>query len=142
MATVRDLCVSAVGSTSVCELQTSWTCVAGLYKFVFKSQLKTADVLTDWVCEEVLPSVQKTGTYTVPLLPQTQLLSKTDLHYKVLDCMSHSSLIISRPSMAKSDANHNPSTKRRVDKQKGMWECSRTCSCQTERRFTKDSPSN
>ncbi|MFM7981918.1 MAG: Bro-N domain-containing protein, partial [Candidatus Fonsibacter sp.] len=35
----------------------------GLYKLVFRSKVKQAEELTDWVCSEVLPSIRKTGSY-------------------------------------------------------------------------------
>ena len=54
--------VPAAGTLSTMDLDASWICEAGLYKLVFKSQLKTAEVFTDWVCEVVLPSIRKTGT--------------------------------------------------------------------------------
>ena len=44
------------------ELKTSWISEAGLYRLVFKSKLKSAEVFTDWVCAEVLPSIRKTGS--------------------------------------------------------------------------------
>ena len=82
---------SGVGETptrDANELKTSWICEAGLYKLVLKSKAKHADIFQDWVCEEVLPSIRKTGTYTAPLMgQQIKLLSETDLHYKVIDCI-------------------------------------------------------
>ena len=38
---------------------------AGLYKLVFKSKAKTAEDFSDWVCSEVLPSIRKSGTYSL-----------------------------------------------------------------------------
>ena len=52
------------------ELKASWICEAGLYKLVLKSNAKHAEIFQDWVCEEVLPSIRKTGTYTAPLMGQ------------------------------------------------------------------------
>ena len=42
---------------------------AGMYKLVFKSKAKHAEVFTDWVCSEVLPSIRKTGSYVAPPPP-------------------------------------------------------------------------
>jgi hypothetical protein len=39
------------------ELKTSWICEAALYKLVFKSKTKHAEVFQDWVCSEVPPSL-------------------------------------------------------------------------------------
>ncbi len=41
------------------ELDAPWICETGLHKLVLKSKAKHAEVLQDWVCEEVLPSIQK-----------------------------------------------------------------------------------
>ncbi|WP_078408731.1 phage antirepressor [Priestia abyssalis] len=39
---------------------------AGLYKLVFKSRKKEAEKFTDWIAEEVLPSIRKHGAYMTP----------------------------------------------------------------------------
>ena len=39
---------------------------AGLYKLVMRSKLPNAEKFSDWVCEEVLPSIRKTGMYIDP----------------------------------------------------------------------------
>lgn len=36
---------------------------AGLYRLVFTSRKLEAENFSDWVCEEVLPSIRKTGSY-------------------------------------------------------------------------------
>lgn len=36
-----------------------------LYRLVFKSSLPSAELFTDWVTSEVLPSIRKTGGYIV-----------------------------------------------------------------------------
>ncbi|CAB3989942.1 Hypothetical predicted protein [Paramuricea clavata] len=38
----------------------------GLYSLVFGSRLPTAEDFQRWVFEDVLPSIRKTGTYTLP----------------------------------------------------------------------------
>lgn len=38
---------------------------AGMYKLVMRSKLKLAEKFSDWVCEEVLPTLRKTGTYSI-----------------------------------------------------------------------------
>lgn len=37
----------------------------GLYRLIMRSNLPTAEKFMDWVCEEVLPSIRKTGSYSV-----------------------------------------------------------------------------
>lgn len=39
---------------------------SGLYKLVMRSDKKEAKQFQDWVTREVLPSIRKTGTYTMP----------------------------------------------------------------------------
>lgn len=39
---------------------------AGLYKLIFTSRKEEAVTFQDWVCEEVLPSIRKTGQYGTP----------------------------------------------------------------------------
>ena len=62
----------------------------GLYQMVFKSNLPSARDFQQWVCEEVLPSIRKVGSYTTPQQKplegmQIRLLNETDLHYKVIE---------------------------------------------------------
>lgn len=38
---------------------------AGLYKLVMRSELESAEEFSDWVCEGVLPSIRKTGSYSI-----------------------------------------------------------------------------
>jgi prophage antirepressor-like protein len=61
-----------------------------VYQLIFKSKLPTAGDFQQWVFEKVLPSIRKTGTYTVPEPKplegmQIRLLNETDLHYKVVE---------------------------------------------------------
>jgi prophage antirepressor-like protein len=39
---------------------------AGLYKLIFKSRKPEAEKFQDWVYEEVLPAIRKTGKYEIP----------------------------------------------------------------------------
>lgn len=36
-----------------------------LYRLIFRSKLPQAEDFRDWVCEEVLPSIRKTGAYAI-----------------------------------------------------------------------------
>lgn len=38
----------------------------GLYELIFKSRRKEAKLFKEWVFEEVLPSIRKTGQYSIP----------------------------------------------------------------------------
>ena len=62
----------------------------GLYQLVFSSSLPTAMMFTDWVVEDVIPSIRKTGKYILYEQPklldkQISLLNERDLHFKVID---------------------------------------------------------
>lgn len=39
---------------------------SGVYKLVFKSHKPNAEAFTDWIADEVLPSIRKTGSYETP----------------------------------------------------------------------------
>lgn len=39
---------------------------SGVYKLVFKSRKPNAEKFTDWVTDEVLPALRKTGAYEMP----------------------------------------------------------------------------
>ncbi len=41
---------------------------AGLYKLIFTSQKPEAIKFQDWICEEVIPQIRKTGKYEAPKL--------------------------------------------------------------------------
>ena len=45
----------------------------GLYKLVLKSRKKEAEIFQDWICEEVIPSIRKTGSYNVSVLSPEEL---------------------------------------------------------------------
>lgn len=62
----------------------------GLYQLICGSRLPIAEDFQEWVFRDVLPSIRKTGSYTVPQPKplesfQIRLLNETDLHYKVVD---------------------------------------------------------
>lgn len=46
--------------------QTVLVSESGLYKLTMRSDKAEAKQFQDWVTREVLPSIRKTGTYTVP----------------------------------------------------------------------------
>ncbi|CAB4031796.1 Hypothetical predicted protein [Paramuricea clavata] len=61
----------------------------GLYQLIFNSRLPIAENFQNWVFNEVLPSIRKTGSYTLPdrrSLRHNQmiLINETDLHHTVV----------------------------------------------------------
>ena len=51
---------------------------SNLYKVIFQSRKPSAEKFTDWVTDEVIPSIRKTGSYAVPMTTgeQIQLLAQ------------------------------------------------------------------
>ena len=41
---------------------------SGLYKLIMKSKKPIAQKFQEWICEEILPSIRKTGSYTLESL--------------------------------------------------------------------------
>ena len=56
------------------DLASRWITEPGLYQLVFKSRLACAEQFQDFVFEKVLPSIRKTGSYSV----QSGALAKQD----------------------------------------------------------------
>ena len=54
--------------------QANFITEANLYKCIFQSRKPEAEAFQDWVCEEVLPSIRKTGGYSVQQLSRKELL--------------------------------------------------------------------
>ena len=48
---------------------------SNLYRLIMKSQLPTAERFQDWVTSEVLPSIRKTGSYSVKPMTHIQMLA-------------------------------------------------------------------
>jgi prophage antirepressor-like protein len=46
---------------------------AGLYKLVFTSRKPEAERFTDWIATDVIPSIRKTGSYSIPTMSQAEL---------------------------------------------------------------------
>ena len=67
------------------EQHTIYINESGLYSLILKSQKQEAKQFKQWITSEVLPSIRKTGTYSIiPPLPQILIQNETDLHYKVV----------------------------------------------------------
>ncbi len=70
---------------------------SGVYKLIFKSRKPNAEAFTDWVTDEVLPSIRKTGGYQIPktageqikLLAQgyQELEQRVDQHEEKIDAI-------------------------------------------------------
>lgn len=63
---VIKLTNSDVGNTNIRKLNNAgenFLTESGVYKLVFKSRKPNAEKFTDWIADEVLPSIRKTGTY-------------------------------------------------------------------------------
>lgn len=60
---------SDVGLTNIRKLNNAgenFLTESGVYKLVFKSRKPNAEAFTDWVTDEVLPTLRKTGSYEMP----------------------------------------------------------------------------
>ena len=61
----------------------------GLYQLIFRSKLPIAEDFQRWVIDDVIPSIRKTGSYSLPEPrslqdKQLKLINETDLHYQVV----------------------------------------------------------
>lgn len=48
-----------------------WVNEGNLYRAIFQSKKPEAEAFTDWVTEEVLPALRRTGAYAAPAAPTT-----------------------------------------------------------------------
>jgi prophage antirepressor-like protein len=58
--------IRADGSPALQTVEMSFIPESDLYRLVFSSKLPTAEKFTDWVTEEVLPSIRRHGAYMTP----------------------------------------------------------------------------
>lgn len=66
---VLHLTNSAVGKADIRKLNNAgenFLTESGVYKLVFKSHKPNAEKFTDWIADEVLPTLRKTGSYEIP----------------------------------------------------------------------------
>ena len=59
---------------------------SGLYRLVLTSRKPQAEPFQDWVCQEVIPQIRKTGSYSVNQQPQ---LPEYEKAVKVADSIAH-----------------------------------------------------
>lgn len=92
---VKDHCKKAVNYTNgdktvvneIKELHRTKALVipeSDVYRLTMRSNLEQAEEFQDWVCEDVLPSIRKTGGYGVPefLKPITEPITLEDFNWR------------------------------------------------------------
>ena len=57
---------------------------SNLYKLIFQSRKAKAEKFSDWVTEEVLPSIRKTGAYMTPDTIE-KMIANPDFSIKLLE---------------------------------------------------------
>ena len=70
---VVKLTNSGVGNPDIRKLNNAgenFLTESGVYKLIFKSKKPDAEKFQDWVTDEVLPSIRKTGEYKAPKAPK------------------------------------------------------------------------
>ena len=82
-------CDSTAPQPNENELKSIYINESGLYSLIIHSKKEEAKVFKRWITSEVIPSIRKTGQYSVKQSivksPQIQILNETNLHYKVID---------------------------------------------------------
>ncbi len=48
----------------------------GLYRLMMRSDKPEAERFQDWICEEVIPTIRRTGSYTMPLARTSRMMRK------------------------------------------------------------------
>ena len=66
------------------EKNTIYINESGLYNLIMISQKAEAKQFKHWVTSEVLPTIRKTGTYSIPLVPQVKITNEFELHTRVV----------------------------------------------------------
>lgn len=61
---------------------------ANLYKCIFQSRKPDAEKFQDWVCEEVLPSIGRTGTYISPNVAANAKLQDAEVKVYLVEAIS------------------------------------------------------
>lgn len=65
----------ADGSPAIQTFEMVFIPESDLYRLVFRSNLPSAERFTDWVTEEVLPSIRQKGSYSVQAMSPAQLIA-------------------------------------------------------------------
>jgi len=67
--------ITTLGLSECCDMHPSTVFIAesGLYRLIMRSKMPKAEKFTDWVVEEVLPSIRKSGQYSMNDEERTRL---------------------------------------------------------------------
>ena len=82
-----------------------WLCESGLYLFIFKSRKKEAKAFKKWVAREVLPSIRRTGEYSLSKSDSLDLSSSLDTLQKLNVVEPHEIAVSSNQSYRAKLAN-------------------------------------
>lgn len=77
---ITDEVIDSLGRTQKADFINE----SNLYKLIFQSRKAKAEKFTDWVTEEVLPSIRKTGAYMTPDTIE-KMISNPDFSIKLLE---------------------------------------------------------
>ena len=79
---------------------------SGVYKFIFKSNKEKAEEFQDWIADEVLPSIRKTGSYTIPNTEKVEEPKPKAIELERLDTINRS-LEFLAPLLSSAGINNN-----------------------------------
>lgn len=66
--------VKSDGTDSIQRMEMLFIPESDLYRLIMRSQLPNAERFSDWVCEEVLPSIRQTGSYSIENKPDSYMI--------------------------------------------------------------------
>lgn len=66
--------VKSDGTDSIQRMEMLFIPESDLYRLIIRSQLPNAEKFSDWVCEEVLPSIRQTGSYSIEKKPDSYMI--------------------------------------------------------------------
>lgn len=66
--------VKSDGTDSIQRMEMLFIPESDLYRLIMRSQLPNAEKFSDWVCEEVLPSIRQTGSYSIENRPDSYMI--------------------------------------------------------------------
>ena len=129
---VVKLTNSKVGKTDFRKLHNTgenFLTESGVYKLVFKSHKPNAEAFTDWIADEVLPTLRKTGSYEMPKQdkPKKEKLSSVNMMVKNIKEALHDAGVDSKYIAAEvvriySDSGYPVNTPVISDVPK-LWDC-------------------
>ena len=129
---VVKLTNSKVGKTDFRKLHNTgenFLTESGVYKLVFKSHKPNAEAFTDWIADEVLPTLRKTGSYEMPKQdkPKKEKLPSVNMMVKNIKEALHDAGVDSKYIAAEvvriySDSGYPVKTKLISDVPE-LWDC-------------------